>query len=160
MSAYIVSNNHIDVIVSWFLNNYKDSQLWYEINGQYGYMDSEQAPKVAYELYKQNVRSVNRRYNDSETDELYQFTEVKNAKQAYSLAEIAGALDCLEYQSCETDDYHQTDAYKIITSMRKHLLKKIQADELGDNTTWSIDELKDKPAKYRVNEIDTSIWTD
>lgn len=150
MSAYIVSNNHINVIVSWFMDYRKDSQLWYELNGQYGYMSAEDAPKVAYELYKQNVRSVNYHYNDNQTDELYQFEQVKNAKQAYSLAEIAGALDGLEYQSCETDDYHQTDAYKIITSMRKDLLKRVQERDLGDNTTWAIDELKDKPAKHKL----------
>lgn len=150
MSAYIVENCQINVIVSWFLSPTKDNQLWYEMNGQYGYMGIEEAPKVAYELYKQNVLSVNDRYNDTESDEQYGFEYIQNAKQAYCLAEIAGAIDGLEYQSCETDNYHQTDAYKIITSMRKHLLKVVQDQELGDNTTWSIKELKNKPAQYSV----------
>lgn len=150
MSAYIVSNTQINVIVSWFIDYRKDCQLWYELNGQYGYMDQEVAPKVAYELYKQNVLSVNSRYDDTESDEQYKFEYISNAKQAYCLAEIAGALDNLEYQSCETDNYHSTDAYKIITAMRKDLLKRVQNHDLGDNTTWGIDELKDKPAQFKV----------
>ena len=150
MSAYIVSDNQINVIVSWFMDYRKDNQLWYELNGQYGYMDNEVAPVVAQVLYSQNVHSVNDRYTEQTGDESYKFKPITNAKQAYSLAEIAGAIDGLEYQSCESDDYHQTDAYKLITSMRKHLLKKVQERDLGDNTTWSINELKSAPAKYEV----------
>lgn len=150
MSAYIVSDNHINVLVSWFVDYRKDNQLWYELNGNYGYMGIEQAEEVANCLYNQNVRSVNDRYTEQTGNESYQFKYITNAKQAYSLAEIAGAIDGLEYQSCESDDYHQTDAYKILTSMRKDLLRKVQERDLGDNTTWSIDELKTSPAKYEV----------
>lgn len=150
MSAYIVSNNHVNVIVSWFVDYRHDYQLWYELNGQYGYMGQEEAAAVADCLYNQNVRSVNDRYSEQTDNESYRFKYITNAKNAYSLAEIAGAIDGLEYQSCESDDYHQTDAYKILTSMRKELLKKVQSRDLGDNTTWSIDELKPSPAKYEV----------
>jgi hypothetical protein len=126
MSAYIVENDHINVIVSWFDDYRKDNQLWYSVNGNYGYMDKETMPLVAQVLHSENVRSVNNRYNDMESDEVYQFRFISNAKKGFGLAEIAGAIDCLEYQSCESDDYHSTDAYKIITSMRKHLLKLVQ----------------------------------
>lgn len=150
MSAYQVSDNHINVIVSWFLDYRKDNQLWFELGGEYGYMDEEAAARVAWTLHSQNVRSVNHRYSEASSDEVYTFKKIGNAKQAYGLAEIAGALDCLEYQSCETSDYYTTDAYKLITSMRKHLLKKVQDRELGNNTTWSIDELKATPAKFEA----------
>lgn len=150
MSAYLVSDNHINVIVSWFVDYRKDYQLWYELNGQYGYMDEEAAKQVAWVLHSQNVRSVNDRYQEAGSDETYEFKYLPRVKEAYSLAEIAGAIDGLEYQSCESDDYHTTDAYKILTSMRKQLLKKVQDRDLGDNTTWSIDELKTTPAKFEV----------
>lgn len=152
MSAYIVSDNHINVIVSWFVDYRKDYQLWYELNGQYGYMGETEAQAVAECLYNQNVRSVNDRYSEQTGNEGFRFNYIRNAKQAYSLAEIAGAIDGLEYQSCESDDYHTTDAYKLITSMRKDLLKKVQERDLGDNTTWSIDKLKNSVAKYEVVE--------
>lgn len=150
MSAYIMSDNHINVIVSWFDDYRKDNQLWYEMGAKFGYMDRETAPTVAECLYNQNVRSVNDRYTEQTGNKEYTFKFISNAKQAYSLAEIAGALDGLEYQSCESDDYHTTDAYKILTSMRKELLKRVQDRDLGDNTTWSIDELKTTPNRYEV----------
>jgi hypothetical protein len=151
MSAYVVSDDHINVIVSWFLDYRKDNQLWYELGGNYGYMDEAAAARVAWTLHSQNIRSVNHRYSEESTDEHYTFNKIGNAKQAYSLAEVAGALDCLEYQSCETADYPSTDAYRLITSMRKALLKKVQDRDLGDNTTWSINELKSTPAKFEVS---------
>lgn len=149
MSAYIVSENHINVIVSWFVDYRKNNQLWYELNGKYGYMDKAAAGAVARELFAQNVRSVDVRYSE-ENNSSYVFMYIPHIKLGYGLAEIAGAIDCLEYQSCETDDYHQTDAYKIITAMRKHLLKLVQERDLGDNTTWSIDEIKNTPAQRQL----------
>jgi hypothetical protein len=153
MSAYIVTDDHINVVVSWFIDYRKDYQLWYEINGNYGYMGQAEAVDVAQVLYSENVKSVNSRYNEQSPDEQYQFTYLAHVKEAYGIGEIAGALDCLEYQSCETDGYHTSDAYKIITSMRKHLLKKVQERELGDNTTWEISKAKGKFAKPASFEV-------
>jgi hypothetical protein len=147
MSVYVVSNNHINVLVSWFITDSDIDKLWVRIGGQYTYLDRGNAPRVAYELHKQNVRCVNYHYNDNKSDEQYIFTEVENARQVYSLAEIAGAIDCLEYESNETDDYKQTEAYEIITSMRRKLLEEVQKRDLGDNVTWEIGKLKDTPVK-------------
>lgn len=139
MSAYIVSDNHINVIVSYFVDYRQNYKLWYELNGNFGYMSEDDAPKVAHCLYEQNVKSVDARY-DEENGGNYQFKFIRDAKQLYSIGEIALALDGLEYQSCETDDYHQTDAYKIVQAMRKHLLRKMQERDNAD--TWHIDEVK------------------
>lgn len=142
MSAFIVSEDHINVIVSFFVTPVMDDRLWLKVNGNYGYMDGETVQAVAEILYNENVRSVNHRYNDSEGNESYEFEYVPRARQKYNVAEIAGALDCLEYQSCESDDYRQTQAFDIITMMRKHLLKMVQTEQLGDETVWEISERK------------------
>jgi hypothetical protein len=147
MSVYVVSDNHINVLVSWFLTDNDIDKLWVKVGGQHTYLDRENAPRVAYELHKQNVRCVNHHYHDNNSDEQYTFTEVEGARQVYSLAEIAGAIDCLEYESNETDDYKQTEAYEIIASMRRKLLEILQKRELGDNVTWEISKLKDTPIK-------------
>jgi hypothetical protein len=145
MSAFIVNDNHVDVIVSYFVTSIMDDKLWYEMNGKYGYMGLEEAEAVANCLMAQNVRSVNSRYNEV-NDKFYTFNHIQWAHQTYSVGEIANAISCLEYQSCETDDYHTTDAYKIIQSMRKHLLKQV-ADADGDET-WEISEVKSKFAQF------------
>lgn len=142
MSAYIVTEDHINVIVSFFVTPVIDDRLWLKVNDEYNYMDENTSSKVAEILYNQNVRSVNYRYNDKQGNEHFEFEYIPQASQKYSVGEIAGALDCLEYQSCETDDYHQTEAYDIITMMRKHLLKMVQTEQLGDETVWSIERAK------------------
>ena len=148
MSAFVVNDNHINVIVSYFVADAMDDRLWYEMNGKYGYMGKEDAEKVAQCLYSQNVRSVNDRYNELEEDG-FNYTYIPHARRVYSWGEIAMALDCLEYQSCESDDYHTTDAYKIVTSMRKHLLKDVAKEQGAD--TWGITEVKALDSwEYRI----------
>lgn len=138
MSAFVVDDNHINIIVSYFVTPLMQNRLWLELGGKYLYMAYGDAHKVAECLYSQNIRSVNERYNETEEDGFaYRYIE---AAQNYSPGEIAMALDGLEYQSCETDDYHDTDAYKILLSMRKRLLTNMYEDEGAD--TWSITNVR------------------
>lgn len=134
MSAYIMNEDEINTIVSYFIdpNNIFDNQLWTLVNGGHNYMTRDNAQLVASKLYAQNVRSVNERYND-ETVATYEFEYIPEARKRPA-GNIIGALDCLEYQSCETDDWEQTEACQIINDMRKHLLKKLA----GDDYTWGI----------------------
>lgn len=135
MSAYIMHTDEINVIVSFFIKpgHLNEDNLWTLVNGEHNYMTLENAELVATKLYSQNVRSVNERYNE-ETVETYQFTYDTRAKNR-PVGNIIGALDCLEYQSCETDDWEQTDAHQIICDMRKNLLKKLA----GEDYTWGIE---------------------
>jgi hypothetical protein len=125
MSAYIVSDNHINVLVSYFVGRNPHDGLWVEIYGTYQYMNRDNATEVARILYAQNVRSVDVRYGE-ENPAYYSFRFISQAKDVYAVAEIAGLIDCLEYQSCETRDYYATDAYRILCVMRKELLNELQ----------------------------------
>lgn len=146
MSAYLVSDNHINVIVSYFAHEIQGKGLYCKVNGEYAYLTPENAKYVAYELYRENVRSVDRRYNEHNSDELYNFEYLRHVKDVYNPLEISGALDCLEYQSCERDDYNRSEAYRLLHNMRKHLLRQMADRKYGNETTWSIDKVK--PAKY------------
>ena len=137
MSAFIVNENHVNVIVSYFVDPRPMYRLYAKIDGTYQYLTPENAAQVAQTLYAENVRSVDVRYSE-ENDSRYTFKYLPMAKLHFSIADIAGALDCLEYQSCETDDYYQTEAYQILTSMRKYLLKRLQ--ERAESDTWEIIE--------------------
>lgn len=107
-------------------------------------MTEDNAKDLAYQLYKENVRSVNNRYQETNTDEDYDFEFIAGAKMSYSVEEIAGAIDCLEYQSCEREDYHESDAWQTVCSMRKQLLRSLAQRKLGNETTWEINEVKGK----------------
>lgn len=145
MSAYIQSPDHFNVLVSYFIDPRPHTGLWLEIEGQYTYMDQNNAHIVAQILYSENVRSVNGRYNETTSDEDYMFNYLRHAKDVYTVGEIALALDGLEYQSCENDDYHTTKGWTIICAMRKELLKKLQGDDLD---TWSINQARPATSEY------------
>ena len=147
MSAYIVSDDHINVVVSYFAGR-GDGGLWAKFGKAYDYVTPDNAHLIAYELHRENVRSVNDRYRETGTDELYEFKYLPHVKDVYSPLEIAGALDGLEYQSCESTDYCESDAWSILCNMRKHLLRQMAERELGDETIWTIDEVKPADRVY------------
>lgn len=136
MSAYIVDEDHINIIVSYMTSPVTGEGMWTELEAGYNYLTPDNAAEIAKVLYKENVRSVNNRYNDNTPDD-YEFNYIPGTSSQYRPTQISGAIDCLEYQSCETDDYHETRAYKLLGQMRKHLLKKIAA-EAGDENAWSL----------------------
>lgn len=148
MSAYIVSDNHINAIVSYFANRVAGEGLWTKIDGQYNYLTPDNAHHIAYELYRENVRSVDYRYSEANGDEDYTFTYLRHVKDVYTVGDIAKALDGLEYQSCERDDYHHSQAYQILHDMRKALLSKVCAQEGVEHDTWSIDEVRKAERVY------------
>lgn len=139
MSAYIMNEDEINTIVGYFLKPENSSVigagLWTKIGDNYDYMNTENAREVGKILFDENVRSVESRYNSTENHE-YRFRFMAGAYKR-PVGNIAGALDCLEYQSCETDDFHQSNAWGIICDMRKALLKEVA--EKDGSYTWGIE---------------------
>ena len=146
MSAFIQSNEHIDVLVSYFTSDIQGRGLWTKVGDGYDYLKPENAYKIAEVLHMENLKSVNHRYNDSEPM-TYEFTYYPDLEQAYSPAEIAKAIDGLEYQSCEHDGWDSSEAKAVLNRMRKQLLTKMRGYE--DANTWSIDEVK-QPTAVRI----------
>lgn len=109
--------------------------------------DQDYADLIANVLYKENIRSVQARYPNDSWDELPgpcekpEFIRVRQYQYAdlssYSAVQILKACDCLEYQSCETDDYYETPAYKLLDMIRG---AAIQALPGYDEASWGIEE--------------------
>lgn len=91
-------------------------------------------------LYRQNVRSVSARYSDLTRAELpgpvddpghitIRATELNNP--AFKLAPVAllKLCDCLEYQSCETEDYPKTAARAIVDAIRRAIIPELPGYE-------------------------------
>lgn len=126
MSAYIMSDQQINDIVNYFVNATASNQLWIKVDGDYCYLTRDNARIVASILYLENVRSVDARYNETNTADF----AYKASYNTVTDKEVSHLIDSLEYQSCETDDYYTTEAYKILCSMRKNLLQRIFAEEV------------------------------
>lgn len=129
-----MNDDEINTIVSYFVQPMQHEGVWLKIGDEYNYLNADNSAKVAAILMAENVRSVNARYND-EGSNPYEFEYLPRARKL-PVGNIIGALDCLEYQSCETDDWHESNAWEIICSLRKHLLKVIAESE--GTYTWGI----------------------
>lgn len=90
---------------------------------------SELATLYANVLYAENVRSVSERYPDDDVDDLpgpnhkpAQITITNRDCADYALTvpalHILKMCDCLEYQSCETEDYRQTIGFELLDAIR------------------------------------------
>jgi hypothetical protein len=111
-----------------------------------GHITSYEAAEV---LRFQNVRSVRAKYRDA--DEAMGTTRPYRPRYSVSADEVMPLqvltiLSCVEYQSCETDDYRETLAYLIAQRLRSaaiHML--IDSEERRQGTLlqvwgWSRDE--------------------
>lgn len=136
MSAYIMNDDEINTIVSYFVpTGAAEDGAWLRLGEtEWNYLNRENAPKVAAILMAENVRSVNAKYGDNEANP-YVFEYLPKAHDR-ERGNIIGALDCYEYQACETDDWHTSLAHEIVQGFRKHLLKVIAESE--GTYTWGI----------------------
>lgn len=145
MSAFVVSHKHINTILTFAATrkNYAVEVRHLSDGSSLDLSDRADLQKAADILYGQNVRSVSHRYNDEPANQLPGvITEVGHAityrmiLPTESAVQIIKACDCLGYQSCETDDWEQTDAYKIMTAIRERATEAIPG---MDSAKWSID---------------------
>lgn len=124
MSAYIVSYKHIDAILTAYATT-----PW--TNGK----TEEDLTKLGRLLLAENVRSVAHRYG--ELPETSTATEYVFKEQSKTLKPVAiiKLCDCLEYQSCETEDYYQTDAWVKLKSIHGSFISLLPDYE---EAAWSI----------------------
>jgi len=85
-------------------------------------------------LVDQNYRSVNHRYH--EDAEPYQF-RWRPFLPRLSPVEIIKACNCYRYQSCETPDFKETEAYAIMTALRERAIIHLPGYE---EAAWEIPE--------------------
>ena len=121
MSAYICSKKHIQTVASEFVKIFGGDVL-----------------EVANELYKENIKSVNHRYEGSQR--LSKFKTVGKTKEVKDI-ELYKLVCCIQYQSCEHDDWKQSKAYKMLDKLEKHLLAIIEQ-------SYGLDEDKISASKH------------
>jgi hypothetical protein len=97
MSAFIVSHKHIDALISAML----DARMFYWDGHNRVYVTRDNAEEVGRILLEENVRSVLYRYGGRIGD------------RPRPPVQIIKAVHCLDYQSCETEDWETTLAWRI-----------------------------------------------
>jgi hypothetical protein len=86
-------------------------------------------------LYRQNVRSVDARYQEGNEVESLRYRPT--GRPAVSAVQMIKACNCYDYQACETDDYYETLAYAISDAIRAAAGRLVPGYE---EASWVIDE--------------------
>lgn len=133
MSAFLVADAHINFIVD-FANTALPK--YNKLPGGASLSDPQGTGEI---LYKANVASVDYRYP----------ADAGNAAPDWSwkpsgpipatlenLVKFLKALDCLEYQSCEPNDWEESQAFKIIRALRGMAINSLPG---YDSAPWGID---------------------
>lgn len=119
MFAYIVNDIHIATIVK----NYAELST----------LDAYDQQLVANLLMKENIRSVNYRCGENTEYTPCDMTEWRKVTPAEALS----LIDCLDYQSCETDSWKETLAYHLLTLMMR-TFERVQDSPQRSDKLWSI----------------------
>lgn len=97
---------------------------------------SDLATAYADLLYQENIRSVQARYPEDSWESLpgpcvkplHLIVDARDdtlAKYRLSPVAILKLCDCLEYQSCETDDYRETAAFELLERIRRAAIRAL-----------------------------------
>ena len=140
MSAWIVTKLHIAAMVKWYATAKYGRECERDASHYCDLGPSWNERKAAL-LYAENVRSVNHRYPNHEPSEPVAFTE-REIRTAPDLTpvQMLKACACLEYQSCETEDYRETEAYKLMKRMENAAIGALPGYE---DAPWGIDSAAD-----------------
>jgi hypothetical protein len=121
MSAFIVNNKTINLILNYAYNIEKYECVY--INGDLFYLSNDKdCQTIGETLLNENIYSVNYRY-DSNYTQNFKFERQKNLIITPFVA--LNAIACLEYQSCETENWEKSEAYHICNQFRKTICSNL-----------------------------------
>ncbi len=152
MSAFICGPDHLIALAVFAAG--KD-RYGYRVDPRYldgaakleAYNEGELASAYADILYAENIRSVLHRYPDDTFDTAPGLIEkpehIAVSPAAFRMNKyrlpplsILKMCDCLEYQSCENEDYRTTPAYALLTAIRKAAIHALPG---YDGAPWEYD---------------------
>lgn len=162
MSAWVISQTHLDLIVSVAV----DLKLFAVLSeGQETHITADNATRFGQMLWAENVRSVATRYclgaDNAEHQaylkavSAYRFHQFEKVKPVAAVKLIAS----LEYQACETDDYQTTLTAQALQRLGLLLPANVKGSAY-EVAPWGVDNLTDlaaclevAPATSRTNQI-------
>ena len=131
MSAFVVGNKHISAMLQVMGTCYPGDCCSYYWQGERHYVNGK-SREVGQILVDENYRSVNYRY--SENGEPEEFAPDYTVR-TLSPVEVIKACDCYLYQSCETPDWKETEAYAIVRMIRERAIRRLPGYEKAE---WGI----------------------
>lgn len=122
MSAYVVSDDHINALVTWAANigpSQRGASYSYNESARVYFAGNEE--RSAAILYTANVESVNDRYADEAVSVGFKFKPYAKWTTLTPVV-ILKLCDCFDYQACEVKMYRNTIAAQMIEGIRSHAI--------------------------------------
>ena len=119
MSAFIVSNDHIKALVRFASVN---DLGYYHVASATFVRVSGKEDSAAQMLLNENVRSVNFRYGDTAQADRISY-DINTP--GLTAVQIIKAAACLEYQSCETSGWTDSEAKALLDSIRSEAIAQL-----------------------------------
>ena len=120
MSAFMVDNDLIDLLVSAATPLGAERLGWYHGGvWHYGIDPTE----VGQMMLAENRRSVDYLYDEREPIPDYAFRRVDGIGEAIPWGQVALAIECFDYQACETPDWKESEAYAFCVALKDRLLQ-------------------------------------
>ena len=153
MSAFMVGKEHIDALVtaaleresgdfgplSWFARELTDDEKSraYESGEPWGaegphiaqalrrQATPKQADRIGQMLMRENRLSVNHRYAESETEDIYIYRHPA-ARGRVDPVVILKGISCFEYQSCEHRGWEGSEAHAFCEALRHRMICRLR----------------------------------
>jgi hypothetical protein len=151
MSAFVVSHDHIDALLTFASDKRIIDDLGYFVNRGATKLTPSEIGRV---LLAENERSVCHRYPDCTPGDapgkigeeavnynFHRFSEFDRMQHAQKCAWVLKACQCFDYQACETDDYEQSIAHQIIRRIEARVIESLPYYE---EAPWGIDRARVK----------------
>jgi hypothetical protein len=138
MSAFLCSNDLIDLLVSCYFNGPRDStHLYLKYKGIHNATEKNAPQLVRDALIDENWRSIQHCYEDAEDycGAHYRSLKATKFRRIVLLPQpgvIATASRCLSYQSCEHPGWESSPAFKILQDLNSKLLKNLPGYDLPE----------------------------
>lgn len=143
MSAFVVGNEHIDVLVNAI--------------AQYG-VAAKDTNRIGYRalgqlLWDENLRSVDHRYQESNPGERYILHTTEGGLDPLA---VLKAVDCYQYQSCEHPGWEDSDACAWVTRLREAIYTAVPRYSTLVPSRYSPGQVE--PAYRHEDEYDRRPW--
>lgn len=132
MSAFIVSDKLLNVILTMAV--VKNASYYWKPNNMRVDISRKNASEIGQKLLDENFRSVNYRYRENDKAERFEYRAVRS--DDYSAVDVLKAINCLDYQSCETDDWSESEAWAILDGIKDTMIRNLPGYEASRG--WSL----------------------
>ena len=133
MSAFIVTDATISGMLqaTTIRNSGSSYYYWRDKPHYFNGHTQENIQAIGQKLVDENYRSINYRYTENVKPHEYVHKEVNDR----SAIEIIKLCNCYRYQTCETDDWEQTEAHAIFDTLRENAISNLPG---YDEATWDL----------------------